>query len=203
MDASSLLTTLLSSSSIKNISTAAKANTDDVKKVLMQAVPTLLQGASNQANSASTAAAFQQALSQHAQDNTKTLDLTDGAKIISHLLSSSGTTASTATAQIAKAAGVSKAATGSILAAAAPLLMNLLGQQSSGTSTNALGGLMSGLLGGNMNNLLGSLLGGSSTAAASQTAQASTAKPAASNTKPASNSSGAGSLLGGLMGLLK
>ena len=201
MDASSLLTALLSSSSIQNISSAAKASTADVKKVLMQAVPVLLQGVSNQANNKATSAGFQKALAQHAQDGTKQLDLTDGSKIISHLLSSSGTTASAATGQIAKAAGVSKAATSSILAAAAPLLMSVLGQQSSGTNANALGGLMSGLLGGsNMSSLLGSLLGGASSAA-SQT-QASSAN-SASNPKPASSNSGAGSLLGGLMGLLK
>ena len=141
MDASSILSTLLSSSSIKGISKAAGTSTANVTSVLSAAVPSLLQGASKQA-SGSTAASFAQALTDHAQADTSNLtsffknaDLTDGSKIVSHLL---GAKANSTTTSISKAAGTDSATTKSVLSAAAPLLMSLLGQQSSGSSGNAV-----------------------------------------------------------------
>ena len=186
MDTSAILNTLLGSSSIQGISQAANSNTDTVKSVLSAAVPMLLQGVSQQANNAATSESITTALADHAKEDTsnvasflKCVDLSDGAKIITHLLGNS------ATGDIAKAAGTTKATATSILSAAAPLFMSLLGKQTQGTSASALGSLVSGALGNvNVSSLVGSLLGGGS--------------GSSSGSKPS-----AGGLLSGLMGLLK
>lgn len=201
MDVNSLLTGLVSASNIKKISTASESSTADVKNVLAQAVPVLIQGAASQAKG-STASGFEQALSDHASDKSKTLNMEDGAKIITHLL---GSKASATTGAIAKAAGVTKASATSILSAAAPLFMSLLGQQTSGTSGNALGSLLGGLTSNlNVGSLLGNLLGGgSASASTSSTSSTSGKKKDKKDKKDGKEESGAGNLLNGIMGLLK
>ncbi|MCR5046248.1 MAG: DUF937 domain-containing protein [Treponema sp.] len=183
MDASSILTALLSDKSVSGISKATKTSSSDVTNILAAAVPSLLKGAAKQTKG-STAKGFEQALADHAGANTSNIssfikneDLADGAKIISHLLTASDTK------KIAKASNTSLATTGAVLSAIAPLFMSLLGQQSSGSSSSAIGSLLLNLAtDSNVTSLLGSLLGGSS-----------------SGSKP----SGASSLVNGLMGLLK
>lgn len=192
MDASSLLSGLVSASNLKKIGTASGASSADVKNVLGQALPVLLQSASGQATGA-TAAGFTQALADHAKAKTSTIDIDDGAKIISHLL---GKKESTTTTQIAKAAGVTKANASSILSAAAPLFMNLLGKQTDGASGSALSGLLGGLVSNiDLGSLLGGLLGGGSAASSST----STGK----KKKKTESSSTGSSLLNGVMNLLK
>lgn len=184
MDATSLLTSLVSASNIKNISTASNASTTDVKNVLTQAIPALIQGASAQA-SGDSAEGFQHALEEHSKDKSKTLDIEDGAKIISHLL---GSKASSTTNSIAKASGVAKSSVSSILAAAAPLFMSLLGKQTSGNSGSALASIIGGLSStSNLTGILGNLLGGGTSSSSSSN----------------SGKDSGGGLLGGLMGLLK
>ena len=97
MDTKTLLSSLLSSSAVSNIGKVANASTTDVTSVLTQAVPALLQGASQQAQNSS--ASFSQALQDHAKDDTsnvnsffKNINLADGAKIVSHLLGSTSST---------------------------------------------------------------------------------------------------------------
>lgn len=194
MDERALMNTLLSSQSISGIGKAAGTSKINVQSVLANAVPFLLQGASNQANNASTAEGFAQALNDHAQEDTsnitsfmKDIDIKDGAKIISHLLNSASTNS------IVNQSGVAKGTTQDILSAVAPLFMSLLGQQSSGTSTNALGSVIGSLTqNANVTSLIGSLLGSSS---------------GSSSNKPQSNQSSSGKktggLLSGLMSLLK
>ncbi|MBP5442947.1 MAG: DUF937 domain-containing protein [Treponema sp.] len=192
MDASTLLSGLVSASNVKKIGTASGASSADVKNVLGQALPVLLQSASGQAKGA-TAAGFTQALADHASAKTSSIDMADGAKIISHLL---GKNQNTTTTQIAKAAGVTKASASSILSAAAPLFMNLLGKQTDGASGSALTGLLSGLVSNiDVGSLLGNLLGGTSTA--------STTTSTGKKKKKTDSSSTGSSLLNGVMNLLK
>ena len=167
--------------SVRGISKAAGVSADSTKSVLSAALPSLLSGAMAQAQNSDTAAGFANALSQHAASDTSSIssflggvDLGDSAKIISHLLG--GQTGSVG--QIAQQAGVSEADASNILSAAGPLLMSLLGQQTSGAQNSGagIGDVMGSLLGGvDLGGLLGGLLGGSS-------------------------SGGLGSLLGGLFG---
>ncbi len=210
MDLNALMSTMLSEESIANLGVKTDASPEEVRGVLGNALPLLLNGASAQATNQDTASGFVGALQQHAQDDASNVgsflgnvDLADGAKIIAHLL---GANTGAQTQAVAQQAGVSQDKTGSILSAAAPLLLTLLGQQTAGNSQNTsagIGGLMGALMGsGDMTSLLGGLLGGG-TAAAAGTAQplqelgqtAESAQPAASG-KPTG-------LLGKLFGLLK
>lgn len=190
---SSILTALLSSSNIKSIGKEAGASTAEVKKVLTSAVPSLLQGASAQASGASTAAGFLQALSSHASDKAGTIDLSDGTKILSHLLGSKKTSTTNA---VAKESGVDKSKVGSILAAAAPLLLSVLGQQTNAGSSNssAVASLLSGVVSSNMSGLLSGLLGGGSSSASS-----GTVKPGASGSSGSDLAGVAAGLLGSLL----
>ena len=103
---------------------------------------------------------------------------------------------SSTTTQIAKAAGVTKDSASSILSAAAPLFMNLLGKQTDGASGSALTGLLSGLVSNiDVGSLLGGLLGG--------TSSASTTTSTGKKKKKTESSSTGSSLLNGVMNLLK
>ena len=190
---SSILTALLSSSNIKNIGKAADASTADVKKVLTSAIPSLLKGASAQASGSATAAGFLQALSSHAADKGGTIDLSDGAKILSHLLGSSLTST---TNSVAKESGVDKATTKSILSAAAPLLLSVLGQQTNAgsSSSSAVAALLSGVVANNMGSILSGLLGGGSTSSSG-----GTVKPGASGKTGSDLAGVAANLLGSLL----
>ncbi len=180
MDLNSMLQTMLSSDSIAKMGEKTGTSTDEVKSVLFSALPAMLSGVQGQASSQDTVAGFAGALDSHALDDTSDIaaflsnvDLEDGKKIVGHLLG--GDQAET-TRAAANKAGLSTAATGSILGAAAPLLMSLLGQQ----ATQAVqaqpqqvpsgGGLLAGLLGSaqqqapaqtsGLGGLLGKLFGG-------------------------------------------
>lgn len=133
MDLQKLASTLLSSDAVSGLSKRSGASSSEVKKVLTQALPILLGGADEQAKGKDTADSFAAALSSHAKSSTLDLsdflgnvDLEDGSKIIGHLLGGKKTSTTKA---IAKKAGVSGSKTSTILEAAAPLLMSLLGQQ--------------------------------------------------------------------------
>ena len=154
MDLTSLLGTLLSSDSITGVSQNSGASEQQVQSVLGSALPLLLNGANTQAQD--TQSGFAGALQQHAANDTSNLpsffsgiDMLDGAKIVAHLLGSGN---QTQTQTLAQQTGVSTAQTGNILAAAAPLLMSLMGQQ---TAQEQASGNTAGV-----GNLLGSLLGG-------------------------------------------
>ena len=194
MDLTSLMKTMLSSDSIAQMSKKTGTSTDEVKSVLLSALPAMLSGVQGQANNQETVAGFAGALDSHAKDDTSDIsaflsnvDIKDGEKIVGHLLG--GDKAATTKAAATKA-GLSNAATGKILGAAAPLLMSLLGQQFTqaaqpqSQNVQPLGGqqaapsgigLLAGLLGGGqqssaaqqsapqasgLGGLLGSLLGG-------------------------------------------
>lgn len=193
MDLTSLLSTMLSVDSVGSISQTAGVSIGEAQSVLGSALPSLLNGALEQSKGDDTAAGFDNALAQHAADDTSNVasffskvDLTDGSKIISHLLGGDGQ----AVSSISMKAGVSQKGTANILSAAAPLLMSLLGQQTSQSGQDSAG--TSGLLGSLLQNvdlssMLSGLLGGGTV-----TAQAQVQTQA----QPAQQSSG------GLLGML-
>lgn len=165
MDISSLMTTLLSDESVSGFSAKSGASNDMVESVLEAALPMLLHGAKEQADSKETAESFAGALLQHAKTDTSDLgaflngvDLEDGAKIVAHLL---GTDTGDKKEKVAKKAGASAASTATILAMAAPLLMSLLGQQTQQEEKqDDVGGLMGSLLqNANVGDLASLLLG--------------------------------------------
>ena len=187
MDLASMMKTMLSSDSIAKMSEKTGTSTDEVKSVLLSALPAMLSGVKGQAINKDTVAGFAGALESHAKDDTSDIsaflsnvDIKDGEKIVGHLLG--GDKAET-TKAAANKAGLSTAATGSILGAAAPLLMSLLGQQATQAVQSQPQAAPSGV------GLLGSLLGGGQQSGSSAPQQQASAQP-----------SGLGGLLGSLFG---
>lgn len=132
MDVKSMLGTVVSPDSIKQISRSVNVPTKDVQSVLMSALPALLGGAMDQASNQSTASGFVGALDQHSASDTSNLssflssvDLDDGMKIIGHLL---GGNSNAVAEQAAQKSGLDIGTTLKIIAMAAPLLMSLLGK---------------------------------------------------------------------------
>lgn len=200
MDIQKLAGTLLSSDAISGLSKKSGASKSEVKSVLTQVLPSLLSGAENQAKDSSTAGSFAKALASHAKDDTGNLldflgnvDLEDGSKIIGHLLggSTSGTTKT-----VAKKTGVSSGKVSTILSAAAPLLMSLLGQQAEEDEDKDSG--VGGLIGSLLSNVdLGDLLTGLLT-----DDDDSSSKTKKKKSTKKSSDSGIGSLLSGILGKL-
>ena len=163
MDLSKLAGSLLSSDSIKGLSSLTGTSNTDIKNVLSSALPSLLSGATEQAKNESTAESFANALAQHAKDDTSNLtsflgkvDLGDGAKIVSHLL---GSSKEETVKKAAKASGVSEKKTNDILSAVGPMLLSLLGQQAEEDDDKETGA--NGLVGALLDNVdVGSLLSG-------------------------------------------
>ena len=200
MDLKKLTSTLLSSDSIKGLSSVTGASKGEVSSVLTEALPALLNGANGQAKDSGTAKGFAAALAQHAKDDTGHLagflgnvDLGDGAKIIGHLL---GSDKDSVTKSVAKKTGVSASKAGNILSAIAPLLMSLLGQQADEDEEKESG--VGALLGNLLDNVdVGSLLSGLTSTNTSSTSGSSTGKKKKKAAKKDSDSNA-----GGLMGLL-
>jgi len=201
MDLSKIAGSLLSSDSLKGLSSLTGASNSDIKNVLSSALPALLNGATEQAKNESTAASFANALAQHAKDDTTDLgsflgkvDLADGAKIISHLL---GSGKEEIVEKAAKASGVSENKTADILSAIAPMLLSLLGQQAEEDDDKDSG--VGNLVGALLENVdVGSLLSGLISTDTSSSSGSGKKKPASSKKKDASG------IIGGILsGLLK
>ena len=168
MDISSLIGTLLSSDSISGVSKSTKSSSSDVMSIMTAALPLLLNGAQAQAEDESTAASFSKALATHGKKDTsdvssflKNVDLEDGSKIIGHLLGND----SDAIKTIAKQAGTNTKTATSVLSAAAPLLMSLMGQKDNeDENDNALGTIAAALIKNvDVGDLIGGLLGSGTT----------------------------------------
>lgn len=210
MDLSKIAGSLLSSDSLKGLSSLTGASNQDITSVLTSALPSLLNGATEQAKNESTAESFANALAQHAKDDTSNLgsflgnvDLADGAKIIGHLL---GSGKEETVKKAAKASGVSENKTADILSAIAPMLLSLLGQQAEEDEDKESG--VNGLVGALLDNVdVGSLLTGliSTDTSSSSTSTSGKKKPASGKKKPASSKKNdASGIIGGILsGLLK
>lgn len=171
MELDELLGVLLSQNSLNGISKTTHTSDNAVKSVLASALPDLLGGAVEQTKDTSILDGFTTALSDHSSANTSDLasffsgvDMEDGTKIVNHLL---GNNKKTATAKAAKKAGVSDNDAASIISAAAPLLMSLLGQQAKSkkaSKSSDVAEVIGSLLGNaNVSDALTTLLGGKTT----------------------------------------
>lgn len=213
MDINSLVSTLLSSDTVKNVSKKTDTSTSDVKSVLSAALPLLLNGADSQAKSDDTAESFANALADHSKNDTSNLasflgnvDLEDGAKIVGHLL---GSKSESSTSKIAKESGIDADKVGTILSAAAPLLMSLLGQQTNEEKENdssaAVGNLVGTLLSNvDVGSLVTGLLGGSSESEETTSSKKTSKKKTSSKKTDAKDSgNGLGKVADILTSLLK
>ena len=130
MDLSSIFSTIMSKEGIGGIAEKTGASSLDIKNVLSSALPKFFSGADKQNTNSDTQQGFVNALSQHAASDTTNItsflgnvDLTDGAKIVGHLLGKDGSD------NVAAQTGVNSANTSNILSSAAPMFMSLLGKQ--------------------------------------------------------------------------
>lgn len=131
----SIAKTLLSSDALKGISKQTGVATEDVSSILSSALPSLLNGANKQATTKSTAEGFLEALQTHGANDTsnltsflKNVDIEDGSKIIKHLLGSETKTVAKDVAKTTKS-NVKAEDVSNVLAVAAPLVMSLIGKQ--------------------------------------------------------------------------
>ena len=220
-----LMSSVLSNNSLSSVSGKAGVDSGDVAGILAAALPSLLNGANNQASTAATSDSFFEAVNQHAAKDPEDVDVDEGHKIVSHLL---GDDAEEIERQISKKTGISSAKVGLVLAAAAPIIMNLLGKETShshsssstasllgsllGGSSNssssnslmsaALGSVLTGAMGGNSgsNSILGSLLGGSGSASPASSMLGSILGATTGHSSSNSMAGGAMGLLGSLLG---
>ncbi len=162
MDFNAIINTLMSSDSLSQLSSLSGTSEKDVSNVLSSALPQLLSGAQSQATNQDTAESFANALTAHGQKDSNDLasffggvDMEDGQKIVNHLL---GKDQAVATAEtLSNESGISASGISGILSAAAPLLMNLLGQQAANSSSASASASGSGL---DLAGIVGSLFGG-------------------------------------------
>lgn len=159
---------LLSSSTLSEISKKVGISSKDAENVLTSILPNLLNGASVQANTASTKESFLNALLTHGKSDISNLtsffgkaDFVDGGKIINHLL---GKDTDTLAKSIAKKNGLKSEDVLKVLAMAAPLLMTLLAKNSEKDKKESISlDSITNLLGStNISNLASTFLGGSS-----------------------------------------
>ena len=207
MDLSTLLSTVLSNDSLSGLGQAAGVSADQVQGVLGAALPSLLNGALAQSEGEDTAESFAGALEQHAADDTNDLaaflgkiDMADGAKIVAHLLGNQQTAVADEAAQ---KAGVISASSANVLAAAAPLLMSLLGKETGNqqqqNSSLGIAGILGALLkNADIGSILSGLLGGGS--AAAQPEPEPEPEPAV---QPVQEDKKPGGILGAILSLFK
>lgn len=162
MNLSSLLGAIADNNSINQMGQQFGLNSNQVSSVLSAAMPALLGAMQKNASTESGAASLAKALSDHAANNLKTNDLTDGNKILSHIF---GGNLSNVLGGISKSTGTSTNQVSGILASIAPMLLSILGknQQSSNMGAAGLAGMLGMILGGSSAGSnaggLGSILG--------------------------------------------
>ena len=158
MDFSSIMSSIMGSDSVSQLSSLTGTSEKDVSGVLSSVLPLFMNGAQGQATNADTAQSFANALASHGQDDISDLssffgniDLEDGGKIVEHLLGKDNAVATAET--LSQESGVSSSNISSILSATAPLLMSMMGQQATEEAKDNSDGL-------DLSSLVGSLFGG-------------------------------------------
>ena len=171
MDITQLLGGLFSTSAVNAASKTSGTSSSDVTSVLQAAAPSLLAGLLKNANSEEGEKSLVNALADHESSDSvtdliKNADLSDGAKIIGHILGSEEADTKKA---IAKQTGVSQKGVSSILSSIAPALMTLVGGLFNKSGSSSITSLLSGLLGTttqkssslDLASIVGGLFGGS------------------------------------------
>lgn len=215
----SSIASLLSGGGISQISQAVGAKEDQVTSAVTAALPALIGGMKQNASTEEGAASLAQALTDHTGADTSNIssflggvDLTDGAKIVSHVL---GGKEKATTAAIAEKSGLSSSKVSSILAMVAPLLLSLLGKKkeetSSASNSSGLTSLLGGVLGGSGSSAIGSLassalgglFGGSSDAETTAASSSGKKKKGKKKKDETTEEKKEGGILSGFLGLFK
>ena len=161
MDLNSIFGALTAGSAVSDMSKQFNVNNNQVNSVINAALPALIGAMQKNTATESGASSLSGALASHLGDgiNLSSASLTDGSKILKHIL---GNDTNSVFSALAKQTGTNSSQVGNILSAIAPMLLGLLGQgqKSSNTGIGGLGGLLGGLLGGSSKQSSGGLLGG-------------------------------------------
>ncbi|MBQ7172441.1 MAG: DUF937 domain-containing protein [Clostridia bacterium] len=208
----SSIASLLSGGGISAISEKVGAKEDQVTSAVTAALPALISGMKQNVSTEAGAASLAGALSDHKNADVSNVtaflngaDLTDGAKIVSHIL---GGKEKATTAAIAEKSGLSSSKVSSILSMIAPLLLSLLGKKqeetSSASTSSSLTGLLGSVLGGSggssaLGSLASSALGELFGSGSSDSAESASG----TGKKKKDEKKEDGGLLGGLLGLFK
>ena len=143
MDLNSILGVLAAGSTANQIGQQFNIESNKVSSVITAALPTLIGAMQRNAATEGGANALSKALGDHSGDanfNMGRVNLTDGSKILGHIL---GNNSNSIFSALAKQTGTSSSQVSSILASIAPAL---LGQKSSNTSAGGLGGMLGAIL---------------------------------------------------------
>ncbi len=165
MDLNSILGVLAAGNTANEIGKNFNIDSNTVTQVITSALPTLIGAMQKNASTEAGADSLLGALTSHIGDTSVNLSnesLTDGGKILKHIL---GNDSGDVYSALAKQNGISSSQVGSILAAIAPVLLGLLGkgQQGNNGGASALEAMLGGMLGGGNSSAmggLGSILGG-------------------------------------------
>ena len=167
MDLNSILGVLTAGNAVNDMGKQFNMNSNQVNSIITSALPTLIGAMQKNAATENGAASLANAFTSHLGDSSINLNaasLTDGGKILGHIL---GGNSDSVFSALAKQTGTNSNQVSGILSAIAPALLGLLGkgQKSSNTSIGGLGGMLGALLGGSTKSSgatggLGSLLGG-------------------------------------------
>lgn len=165
MDLNSIIGALTAGSAVNDMGKQFNMNSNQVNSVITAALPTLIGAMQKNAATENGAASLANAFTNHLGDssvNLSSASLTDGSKILGHIL---GGKSDSVFSALAKQTGTNSNQVSGILSAIAPMLLGLLGkgQKSANTGIGGLGSLLGGLLGGGGSSQasgLGSMLGG-------------------------------------------
>ncbi len=153
MDVTKLLSVITDSSGVAALSQSSGAQSGQVSDLLTKAIPILMKGMEQNAATEEGAGSLAKALDDHAGDDMsnigsflRNLDVSDGTKILGHILGSKSSEVQTGLAQ---KTGLSSSQVGNILSSVAPMLLSILGgqKQSANVNNSGIGGMLSSLLG--------------------------------------------------------
>lgn len=154
MDIAKLLSVFSNSDSVAALSQHSGVDSSQVSDLLAKAIPILMKGMQQNASTEAGANSLAKALDDHAGSDVsnagaflKNMDLSEGSKILGHILGNKKEDVQTGLAQ---KTGLSSSQVGSILASVAPMLLSVLGgqKQSANVGSNGIGSMLSSLLGG-------------------------------------------------------
>ena len=170
MDMETIMKMMLQSGALEQVSGMLGVDEKGAESAIESVMPMLLQGMQGQMKNEDTRYGFLQALNDHSKQDTndlkkavKNVDMTDGAKIVNHLL---GAEQEEIAAKAKKKSGLDTKTILKIMAIMAPILMSKMGQTAktetakagSGDMMRVVGGLLDGVDAKDVVNILGMLM---------------------------------------------
>lgn len=156
MDMNSVLKAVMSTDALGQLSKTTGIDEKAAAAVLTEVLPLLINGAKSQSTNKDTATSFIEALATHGEKDSsdmakfiKNVDVADGAKIVKHLL---GSKEEASAKKVAEKNGIDVKKIATIMAVAAPIVMNQLGKsaktKAKKNDSADIGSVVSGLMDG-------------------------------------------------------